>query len=98
MRKVICPCKLDTAEWVHIIKEAHGWGIPSTATIMYGSCETAKDWTELLGILHTIQDETYGFTELVPLSYIHTNTMLDKKGIARAGATGREDLRMIAVS
>ena len=76
MRKVICPRKLDTAEWVHIIKEAHRWGIPSTATIMYGSCETAKDWTELLGILHTIQDETYGFTELVPLSYIHTNTML----------------------
>ena len=98
VRKVICPRKLDTAEWVRIIKEAHTMGIPSTATIMYGSCEIAKDRAEHLGILRTIQDETHGFTELVPLSYIHTNTMLYKKGIARAGATGREDLLMIAVS
>jgi 5-amino-6-(D-ribitylamino)uracil---L-tyrosine 4-hydroxyphenyl transferase len=98
VRKVICPRKLDTAEWVRIIKEAHAMGIPSTATIMYGSCETAKDRAEHLGILRSIQDETHGFTELVPLSYIHTNTMLYKNGIARAGATGREDLLMIAVS
>jgi FO synthase subunit 2 len=98
VRKVICPRKLDTAEWVRIIKEAHTMGIPSTATIMYGSCELPKDRAQHLGILRTIQDETHGFTELVPLSYIHTNTMLYKKGIARAGATGREDLLMIAVS
>jgi FO synthase subunit 2 len=98
VRKVICPRKLGTAEWVRIIKEAHTMGIPSTATIMYGSYETAKDRAEHLGILRTIQDETHGFTELVPLSYIHTNTPLFKEGIARAGATGREDLLMIAVS
>ena len=98
VRKVICPRKLDTAEWVRIIREAHRMGILSTATIMYGSCETPKDQAEHLGILRTIQDETHGFTELVPLSYIHTNTALYKKGIARAGATGREDLLMIAVS
>jgi len=98
VRKVICPRKLGTAEWVRIIKEAHAMGIPSTATIMYGSCETAKDQAEHLGILRTIQDETNGFTELVPLTYIHTNTQLFKDGTARAGATGREDLLMIAVS
>ena len=98
VRKVICSRKLGTAEWVRIIKEAHTLGIPSTATIMYGSYETAKDRAEHLGILRTIQDETHGFTELVPLSYIHTNTPLYKDGIARAGATGREDLLMIAVS
>ena len=98
VRKVICPRKLGTAEWVRIIKEAHTMGIPSTATIMYGSCETARDRAEHLGILRTIQDETNGFTELVPLTYIHTNTPLYKAGIARAGATGREDLLMIAVS
>ena len=45
-----------------------------------------------------IQDETHGFTELVPLSYLHTNTPLYNEGISRAGATGREDLLMIAVS
>ena len=98
VRKVICPRKLGTAEWVRIIKEAHALGIFSTATIMYGSCETAKDQAEHLGILRTIQDETHGFTELVPLTYIHTNTSLFKEGIARAGATGREDLLMTAVS
>ena len=98
VRKVICPRKLGTAEWVRIIKEAHSLGIASTATIMYGSYETAKDRAEHLGILRNIQDETHGFTELVPLSYIHTNTPLYKEGIARTGATGREDLLMIAVS
>jgi FO synthase subunit 2 len=98
VRKVICPRKLNTAEWVRIIKEAHTLGIPSTATIMYGSYETAKDQAEHLGILRTIQDETNGFTELVPLSYLHSNTPLYKTGISRAGATGREDILMIAVS
>ena len=98
VRKVICPRKLGTAEWVRIIKEAHTMGIPSTATIMYGSCETEHDRAEHLGILRDIQDETNGFTELVPLTYIHTNTPLYKAGISRAGATGREDLLMIAVS
>lgn len=98
VRKVICPRKLTTAEWVKIIREAHSLEIPSTATIMYGSYETSKDQAEHLGILRTIQDETHGFTELVPLSYLHTNTPLYKAGIARAGATGREDLLMTAVS
>jgi len=98
VRKVICPRKLGTAEWVRIIKEAHAMGIPTTATIMYGSCESAKDRAEHLGILRTIQDETKGFTELIPLTYIHTNTRLYKEGIARGGATGREDILMIAVS
>jgi FO synthase subunit 2 len=98
VRKVICPGKLNTAEWVRIIKEAHALGIPTTATIMYGSYETAKDQAEHLGILRTIQDETHGFTELVPLSYLHSNTPLYKAGISRAGATGREDMLMIAVS
>ncbi|MDD1696691.1 MAG: 5-amino-6-(D-ribitylamino)uracil--L-tyrosine 4-hydroxyphenyl transferase CofH [Methanoregula sp.] len=98
VRKVICPRKLDTAEWIRIIREAHKLGIPSTATIMYGTCETAKDRAVHLGILRKIQDETHGFTELVPLSYIHTNTSLYKKGISHAGATGREDLLMISVS
>jgi CofH subfamily radical SAM domain protein len=98
VRKVICPRKLDTAEWVRIIKEAHALGIPSTATIMYGSYETARDRAEHLEVLRSIQDETHGFTELVPLSYLRVNTPLYKAGVTRAAATGREDLLMIAVS
>jgi FO synthase subunit 2 len=98
VRKKICPQKIRTGEWVRIIKEAHQIGIPTTATIMYGHCETEYDRVEHLSILRKIQDETHGFTEFVPLSFIHMNTLLYKKGLARAGATGREDLLMVAVS
>jgi len=98
VRKVICPNKVDTDTWVLIIKEVHRMGVRSTATIMYGSYETAADQIRHLAILRDIQDETGGFTELVPLSYLHQNTPLYMQGIARSGATGREDLLMFAVS
>jgi FO synthase subunit 2 len=98
VRKVICPRKVSTSEWIRIITEAHLLGIRSTATIMYGSCETVEDQIEHLTILRNIQDETNGFTELVTLPYVHANTPLYRQGIARPGPTGREDLLMIAVS
>jgi len=97
VRKKICRQKIPTKEWIRIITEAHGLGIPTTATIMYGHLETYGDWVRHLSILRDIQDETGGFTELVPLSFIHMNTPLYKAGLARAGATGREDLLMVAV-
>ncbi|HNT07627.1 5-amino-6-(D-ribitylamino)uracil--L-tyrosine 4-hydroxyphenyl transferase CofH, partial [Methanoculleus sp.] len=98
LRRVICPDKIDTATWVRVIREAHYLGIPSTATIMYGHCESDADRARHLGILREIQDETHGFTEFVPLSFIHENTPLYRAGLARAGATGREDLLMFAVA
>ncbi|HPX73863.1 MAG TPA: 7,8-didemethyl-8-hydroxy-5-deazariboflavin synthase subunit CofH, partial [Methanoregulaceae archaeon] len=98
VRKVICPGKIPTDEWIRIIKEAHTLGIPTTATIMYGHCETVKDRISHLSILRSIQDDTRGFTEFVPLSFVHMNTPLFRKGLARPGATGREDLLMTAVS
>jgi 5-amino-6-(D-ribitylamino)uracil---L-tyrosine 4-hydroxyphenyl transferase len=98
VRKVICPRKVPTNDWVRIIREAHLGGMRSTATIMYGSYESPKDQAEHLGLLREIQDETHGFTELVTLPFVHTNTPLYQQGLARAGPTGREDLLMIAVS
>jgi 5-amino-6-(D-ribitylamino)uracil---L-tyrosine 4-hydroxyphenyl transferase len=98
VRRIICPGKISTDEWVRIIREAHGIGIPTTATIMFGHCETVKDRVRHLSVLRAIQDETGGFTEFVPLSFVHMNTPLYRKGLARAGATGREDLLMTAVS
>ncbi len=98
VRDTICPQKIPTKEWVRIITEAHGLGIPTTATIMYGHCETDRDRVKHLAILRDIQDETAGFTEFVPLSFIHMNTPIFRAGKARAGATGREDLLMVAVS
>jgi len=98
VRDVICPRKVSTADWVRIIKEAHRAGLRSTATIMYGSYETAEHQIEHLGILRDVQDETHGFTELVTLPFVHTNTPIYQQGLARAGPTGREDLLMLAVS
>jgi FO synthase subunit 2 len=98
VRSTICSQKIPTKDWVRIITEAHGLGIKTTATIMYGHCETDADRVKHLSILRKIQDETGGFTEFVPLSFIHANTPIYRSGIARAGATGREDLLMVAVS
>lgn len=98
VRKTICPAKVPTDEWVRIIKEAHSLGIKSTATILPGSVETEADRVEHLRVLREIQDETGGFTELVPLPYLHLNTPLFDKGLAPAGATGRTDILLFAVS
>ena len=98
VRKKICSQKVSTDEWVRIIREAHALGIPTTATIMYGHCESDEDRVQHLAILREIQDETHGFTEFVPLSFIHMNTPLFRSGNARAGATGREDLLMVAIA
>ena len=98
IRKKICAQKVSTVEWVRIIREAHTMGIPTTATIMYGHCESVEDRVKHLAILREIQDETRGFTEFVPLSFIHMNTPIFRQKHARAGATGREDLLMVAVA
>jgi 5-amino-6-(D-ribitylamino)uracil---L-tyrosine 4-hydroxyphenyl transferase len=98
VRETICREKIPTDEWVRIIREAHGLGIRTTATIMYGHCDSDTDRVRHLAILREIQDATHGFTEFVPLSFIHMNTPLYRAGIARAGATGREDLLMVAVA
>ncbi|MBQ4414481.1 MAG: 5-amino-6-(D-ribitylamino)uracil--L-tyrosine 4-hydroxyphenyl transferase CofH, partial [Methanomicrobium sp.] len=98
VRDVMCPTKVKTAEWSRIIREAHSLGLKSTSTIMYGSIESERDRAEHLNVLRGIQDETHGFTELVPLPYLHVNTKLYEKGLAPAGATGRADLLLCAVS
>jgi len=98
VRKKICAQKVSTDEWVRIIREAHTLGIPTTATIMYGHCESDEDRVHHLAILREIQDATHGFTEFVPLSFIHMNTPIFRQKLARAGATGREDLLMVAVA
>ena len=98
VREIICPGKIPTAEWIRIIKEAHSIGLKTTATIMYGHCESDADRASHLGIIRDIQDSTAGFTEFVPLSYIHHKTPLYHDGKAKPGATGREDLLMTAVS
>jgi FO synthase subunit 2 len=98
VRQRICPQKLKTEEWASIIKEAHRIGIPTTATMLYGHIETPEDQVKHLAILREIQDETKGFTEFIPLSFVHYNAPLYISGDSKGGATGTEDLRIIAVS
>ena len=98
VRSKICPAKLKTREWVEVITEAHRLGIPTTATMLYGHVESARDKVEHLRIIREIQDKTGGFTEFVPLSFVHHRTSLYASGASRAGATGMEDLKVYAVS
>jgi FO synthase len=98
VRKVLSPNKLMSARWEEIIRTAHSIGLRSTATLMYGHIEKPEHIANHLGILRNIQRDTGGFTEFVPLGFIHEkNTLYHHMG-ARAGATMNEDLRMIAVS
>jgi FO synthase subunit 2 len=98
VRRVICPAKLSTREWVGIVKTAHRLGIPTTATMLYGHVERPEHQLAHLDTLRRIQDSTHGFTEFVPLSFVHHNTPLYRSGLSKGGATGIEDLRIIAVS
>ncbi|RAP44663.1 5-amino-6-(D-ribitylamino)uracil--L-tyrosine 4-hydroxyphenyl transferase CofH [uncultured Methanosphaera sp.] len=95
IRKQICPNKLTTAQWSQVVKEAHELGIPTTSTIMYGSIETWEDRIEHMFILKEIQEETHGFTEFVPMTFLGENNELGK---ISNGATGIEDLKIHAIS
>jgi len=98
VRRIICPAKVNTRTWIDIIREAHDLGLKSTSTIMYGTIETERNRAEHLSILRDIQDDTAGFTELVPLPWVQHNTSLFRSGRAVYGPTGREDILMFAVS
>ncbi len=95
IRKQICPNKLSTSDWANVVKEAHSLGIPTTSTIMYGSIETWEDRIDHLFLLKEIQEETHGFTEFVPMTFLGENNELGK---ISNGATGIEDLKLHAIS
>lgn len=99
VRKEICPEKITTEEWLSIIKTAHKLGIPTTATMLYGHIESNEHKVRHLSLLRKLQDETGGFTEFVPLSFIPYNTRLAKiNKSASTGASGLDDLMLYAVS
>jgi FO synthase subunit 2 len=78
VRKVICPNKITSSQWIDIIKEAHNLGIPTTSTIMYGHIEDLKDRVSHLEIIRELQKDTGGFTEFVPLPFVKENPSLSK--------------------
>lgn len=98
VRQELSPNKLPVARWVEIITTAHELGIPSTSTMMYGHVEEPADWVRHILLLQAIQKRTGGFTEFVPLGFIHENTRLYRHGGARPGAKRDEHLRVHALS
>jgi len=98
VRKQLSPNKLPVVRWVEIITAAHELGIPSTSTMMYGHVEEPADCVRHILLLRAIQKRTAGFTEFVPLGFIHENTRLYRHGGARPGPRREEHLRLHALS
>lgn len=98
IRQQLTKNKLSAEKWVEIVTTAHRLGIRSTSTIMYGHIDSPRHWAAHLALLRDIQRDTGGFTEFVPLGFIHHNAPIYLDGDARPGPTGLEDLRMHAVA
>ena len=98
VREILSRNKLTTEQWKEVIRTAHSLGIRSTSTLMYGHLETPTHWVNQLQLFREIQHETRGFTEFVPLGFVHTNTILFHQGLSRSGPTLAEHLKIHALS
>jgi FO synthase subunit 2 len=97
-RDLICPSKVNVSMWIDIVKASHNAGIPSSATMMYGHVENIGERVEHLEILRNIQLETHGFTEFIPMTFMHEYSPIYNSGEKNLGATGTQDLKLYAVS
>ena len=98
VRAIICADKVNTAQWLDVARTAHGLGLRTTSTIMYGHIEHPLSWARHLTALRDLQTETGGFTEFVPLPFVHMEAPMYLKGAARRGPTFREAVLMHAVA
>jgi 7,8-didemethyl-8-hydroxy-5-deazariboflavin synthase CofH subunit len=98
VRFVLSRNKLSTEQWKQVIRTAHNCGIRSTSTLMYGHVESPEHWVNQLLLFREIQQQTRGFTEFVPLGFVHQNTLLFHQGIARSGPTLAEHLKIHALA
>jgi 7,8-didemethyl-8-hydroxy-5-deazariboflavin synthase CofH subunit len=98
VRHVLSRNKLSSAQWCEVIETAHRCGIRSTSTMMYGHSETPEHWVNQMLLLREIQSRTGGFTEFVPLGFIHDNTLLFAQGLSRQGGTQAEHVKVHALA
>jgi FO synthase len=98
VRAIICPDKINTAEWLDVQRAAHKQGLRTTSTIMYGHVETSLAWARHLLALRDLQVETGGFTEFVPLPFVHMEAPMYRQGLARRGPTFREAVIMHSIA
>jgi FO synthase len=98
VRAIICPDKIDTAQWLDVQRAAHKLGLRTTSTIMYGHVESSRSWARHLLALRDLQVESGGFTEFVPLPFVHMEAPMYRQGRARRGPTFREAVIMHSVA
>jgi FO synthase len=98
VRAVLCPDKLKTDEWLEVMRAAHGVGLRTTATIMFGHVDQPRHWARHLLRIRALQAETGGFTEFVPLPFVHMEAPIWRKGRSRSGPTLREAVLMHAIA
>ncbi len=98
VRAVICPDKLSSTQWQDVMRAAHKVGLRSSATIMFGHVDGYDHWAKHLIQLRDLQSETRGFTEFVPLPFVHMEAPIWQRGKARSGPSWRETVLMHAIS
>jgi FO synthase len=98
VRWILTKGKLPTSTWVEIVTTAHQVGIRSSSTMMYGHVDNPRHWVSHLRVLSRIQDETGGFTEFVPLPFVHHSAPIYLAGVARPGPTMRDNLAVHAMA
>ena len=98
IRAIICPDKISTAQWLEVMETAHAVGFRTTSTVMYGHVDGPHNWARHLLRLRELQKKTGGFTEFVPLPFVHMEAPIYLKGQARMGPTFREAVLMHAVA
>ena len=101
IRDLISPGRITVADWINVITTAHKLKIPTTSTIMYGHVESAEDRSKHLDLLRSIQKQTGGFTEFVPLSFVHKEAPMYNHNLVKGivpGPTGQDVIKMHAIS
>ncbi|BFM07778.1 5-amino-6-(D-ribitylamino)uracil--L-tyrosine 4-hydroxyphenyl transferase CofH [Halioxenophilus aromaticivorans] len=98
IRRQLAPDKMLSNQWLDIIRQAHNTGLATTATIMFGHIDNYQHWAEHLLRIDQLQQETGGFTEFVPLPFVHMEAPMFLRGQARKGPTLRETILMHAVA
>jgi FO synthase len=98
VRWILTKGKLPTATWIEVVSTAHRVGLRSSSTMMYGHVDNPRHWVQHLRVISRVQDETGGFTEFVPLPFVHTSSPIYLAGVARPGPTLRDNLAVHALA
>ena len=98
VRWVLTKGKLPASTWIDVVGTAHRVGLRSSSTMMYGHVDNPRHWVRHLRVLRRLQDETGGFTEFVPLPFVHTSAPIYLAGVARPGPTARDNLAVHAMA